>query len=155
MDESPARYFHIPFLERGRSVEGVDCWGLIVLIYREQFGITLPPYADSYETTSRVSADAMAATVEHEKAEHWRAVAEADACFPDAILLRLWNRPMHVGVVIERGRFLHAIEGVGVCVERYKDRQWINRVLGFYRHRAMDNARYDHRHISHQHDRPG
>jgi cell wall-associated NlpC family hydrolase len=36
------RYVGLPYRAGGRERDGLDCWGLIRLIYREQLGIDLP-----------------------------------------------------------------------------------------------------------------
>ena len=38
-----------PFLDKGRSYLGFDCWGLVVCGYRDVLGVSLPSY-DEYDT---------------------------------------------------------------------------------------------------------
>ena len=42
------RYVGLAFRDHGRDREGVDCWGLLSLVMREQYGVELPSYADRY-----------------------------------------------------------------------------------------------------------
>jgi cell wall-associated NlpC family hydrolase len=46
---------------------------------------------------------------------------------------RIIDRPCHVGVMVDTGHFLHAMEGVGPSLERLKNPRWRPRVVGFYR----------------------
>ena len=41
-------YIEIPFMAHGRDKNGLDCWGLIWLTYKEQRGIILPSYDEVY-----------------------------------------------------------------------------------------------------------
>ncbi len=137
-------YSDIPFVEHGRDHSGCDCYGLLILLFKEQFGIDLPPY---YSGSSRHDAVAIAALIEPERSR-WLEVKEADAMPGDVVLLKIWNQPMHVGMIFAPGRMIHAIQDVGVCVGRLDDKEWRDRKLGFYRHeklwRAQDNrANYD------------
>lgn len=132
-DLSP--YVGLEFVEHGRSREGIDCWGLVVLLYRDLLGIKLPAYDTGYSHTGREDGDSIAAIIDRHRPEWWP-IAEGSEQFGDLINLKIWDRPMHIGFVFERGRMLHAIAGVGSCVGRYNDREWRlpNKVVGFYRH---------------------
>ncbi|HOS41942.1 MAG TPA: NlpC/P60 family protein [Spirochaetota bacterium] len=126
------RYIDIPFAERGRSRAGVDCWGLVCLVYREEYGIELPDYlGDDYTTTD---GPLVSGLIARHKAESWWPLAPGMEAEGDVILLRMRGLPSHVGLVIRSGRMLHVERGRNVCVERYWGPMWNKRVMGCYRH---------------------
>ena len=45
-----AKYIGIPYSDRGRGDDAVDCWGLAQRVLREQFGVIVPDYAEYYST---------------------------------------------------------------------------------------------------------
>lgn len=69
------RYIGLPFLDHGRDRAGLDCWGLVRLVFSEQFNIGLPAFIGEYNTTADIHA--IAALVERE-ALLWREVAPSD-----------------------------------------------------------------------------
>lgn len=125
------RYIGIPFRDLGRTRDGVDCWGLLTLVYQERFGRVLPAYLGEYQ--SAVDKGAIPALVDRER-QAWTMVDPADIAEGDVVLLRMWGLPFHVGVVVCQGRFLHCLRGVGTALEAYDTPLWRNRVLGFYRY---------------------
>ena len=124
------KYVKIPFVEKGRSEEGVDCWGLVQLIYRNELGIELPSYLECYETTN--DRDELAAVISDERACKWESPEEPKEF--DVVILRMRGVPMHVGVVTKRGYMIHCARGIGTSLERPDSMRWNNNVMGFARY---------------------
>lgn len=132
--EWASAYADIPFVERGRDRDGVDCWGLVRLILREQFGIGCDSYDDEYISTCEK--EHLAEITERERGKWWSVTAEDVRC-GDVVLLALAGYPCHVGIVVGDGMMLNARSGVGVALESYKRPFWNRRLRGFYRHGKM------------------
>ena len=132
------RAISVPFVDGGRGWDGWDCWGLVRMAYAELRGVELPMHSDDHSGVRdfRRLAELMEA---ERQLESWTAVDEKDAQPLDVALLRLRNRPMHVGVAIGQGRFIHAEEDAGTAIERWNRPPWrgvgIDRVEGFYAYR--------------------
>lgn len=126
------RYVGLPFAPLGRDRHGLDCYGLLALVYREQFGIILPEY--SYPGTLERGA---VATVADEAAagECWQPTPSPAP--GDAVLLALLALPVHCAIVVGDGYMLHALARANSCIERYNGPLWQRRIVGFYRHRDM------------------
>lgn len=123
----------IPFAEKGRGLDGFDCWGLVQYVYARELKIQLPGYEWIYQNTITDCRDISAAVL-NQSAEHWQKVEQKDAQQFDVIIMRMRGLPMHVGIVTRAGRMLHCIDGIGVSHESYVNVRWQNRILGFVRH---------------------
>ena len=123
-------YIGIPFLKNGNDREGCDCWKLIVMVYREQLGIDLPDYAEIFVDDSLASLRRVARTMKEERLK-WRQVQTPIPY--DVILLRIDGLVCHAGLVIDRRRMLHIMDGTDSTVEEFTGLQWKQRVDGFYR----------------------
>lgn len=126
-------YIGLPFKEHGRDRKGVDCWGLVRLVMAEQFDISLPSYATHYDSTTRE--DQLAPLIEEER-KWWIPIKPDDARLGDVVVLRMRGQPIHVSLVIEPGRMLHAEIGIGSVLDSYQNARWSLRVTGFYRYGA-------------------
>lgn len=129
---SLADYLAFPYASKGRCAsEGVDCWGLVRIFYAEQFGIELPAHDERYlHSDSRGEVAALAAD---EIAIRWRRISAPQ--YGDVVTLTLAARPFHVGVVLNEGRFLHALDSrVNTVIDRLDGPMWGRRIEGFYRH---------------------
>jgi len=126
-------YIGIPYQLHGTTREGLDCWGLPCLWYREQYGVDLPTFGDRYGRELGAAERAHIAGVIRGESAQWRQVRSGDEQRGDLVLFRVLTEESHIGIVIEPGRFLHARQGVDSCVERYDSPTWARRVVSFYR----------------------
>jgi cell wall-associated NlpC family hydrolase len=52
----------------------------------------------------------------------------------DLVLMRVVGFNSHIGLVLEKGNFLHMWKGAGVVVERLTGPEWRHRIEGYYRY---------------------
>lgn len=135
-DDIPAwvgRYVGLDFKEGGRSrEEGVDCWGLVRLVYAERLGIYLPGLDGEYRGVD--DSEAIGRIVAHQRdfSRRWRPIPVDERAVGDVALLRVLGGA-HVGVLVSRTRMLHAQLGTASCVERLDSRFWAPRLEGAFR----------------------
>lgn len=122
-----AKYVGIPFVDHGRDATGCDCWGLVRLIYKNEFDIDLPDLGPLYGCTT--DKDGMKRVYEDQLVK-WSKVKKPQ--IGDVVLLRIKGLPVHVGVMVDKGVMLHAERGIDSVVERVENSLWRNRVEGFY-----------------------
>ena len=120
----------VPFLDKGRTREGLDCWGICVLAYAEVYGIELASLDWRYKGTSKP--EALEEVVRREQETSWRQVAEPQP--GDVVVFRVGGHPSHIGLVLGDGLMLHIGEGFEAAVERYGSLMWGKRVADFWRH---------------------
>lgn len=124
-------YIRIPFLERGRTREGADCWGLVKIVYEERLGVVLPELTDYEHTKDKKSIP----KIIKEESSHWSKVPLGSEREYDVAVFRMCGLAMHVGVVVKQGVMLHCERGSGTYVSEYlTEMQWSRRLEGFYRH---------------------
>lgn len=121
-------YIGIPYAEKGRDRSGLDCWGLVRLVYKDQFDYELPSFVEDYESDNSPRISELIAIGK----ENWSKVTQPQV--GDVILLRISGLFMHVGVVISPNEFLHVREGRDSVIERFDSPMWRHRVEGFYKY---------------------
>lgn len=95
------KYIGIPYVEKACGFDGVDCWQLVRLLYRHEFGEEIPDL-DNYDVRSP-SPDIVASLDGH----GWRAVEEPTV--GDVVLFDLsrYGAPDHIGIYVGNDRVLH------------------------------------------------
>ncbi len=115
-----------PFLEGARGPEAYDCWGLLQAVLRRMGHNPTDFPSDPALLLQAVS-------------DEWQPLDREPIEPGDGILLRstIARYVWHVGVVVSPGRYLHARESVGACVERFDTPAVRRRTAGFYRYRGL------------------
>lgn len=118
-----ANYIGIPFEYGGRDRKSLDCYGLVMLIYKEIHNITLP------DVDSPCFIPDIAKAIVAEKPK-WTACELEEGC---TILFSIKGYGSHVGYYIGNDRMIHTWEGTkGVVIERLSF-SWQNRIVGIYK----------------------
>jgi cell wall-associated NlpC family hydrolase len=120
----------VPYLDRGRTLDGADCWGLACIILKEFFKIKLPALNGDYDS------------VEELEGVHQTYMAKKDLFDPisfdnrapgDLIVMRVKGLPVHVGVILDQTFMIHTLPGHQSVRERYQAPTWAKRIEGVYR----------------------
>lgn len=147
-------YVGIGWRERGRDrAAGLDCWGLVQLVYAERYGILLPSHHDGYDGSQDRLGVAALMNGEIAKADRWARLDDHDGRVGDLVLLRIGGELGHVGVLVGTCHLLHAQYGTESCIERLDLGVWSKRRAGLARYvgpvrvlgrpRPMEPARID------------
>lgn len=134
-----AKFVGLPWAEKGRAREGVDCWGLCHLVYAEALGVTLPSYVDQYACVAE-RAEIAALMSSDSLRWPWAEVPLEDAREFDIALFSRAGLQSHVGIVIAAGRMLHIDSERHSCIETYLAGRWRPRLIGIYRHAEVPHG---------------
>ncbi|NCM96157.1 MAG: C40 family peptidase [Rhodobacterales bacterium] len=125
-----SRYVGIPFLDRGRTRAGCDCWGLARLIYSDELSIELPSYAEAYASAGETAE--LAALIDVERRGPWTPVDQIAAF--DLLLFRRGAHQSHIGIAIGARAFIHMQSGDHAKVEPMTRPRFAGRFVGAFRH---------------------
>ncbi len=112
MNRVIANFLGSPYSRGGTSRAGIDCSGLMYVIYRDYDGTRLPLSTEAlYRLNDRVEFD--------------------DLSYGDLIFFRLSGRQVsHVGMYLENYKFVHASESRGVVVDDLTDEYYATSYAG-------------------------
>lgn len=107
-------YLGRPWIPGGRGPAAFDCWGLLVHVYREHYGWTVPAHIGHHAEDVREN---LRLFREEAAAARWRSLDKTEAPVDgDAVAMSMGRRFHHVGVFLDLdgGLVLHPMQGKGV-----------------------------------------
>lgn len=117
-----SKYIGIPFKYGGRTYKELDCYGLVMLLYKDLHGIEIP------DVISPTFLKAIESLVSEEK-QKWQPSELVEGA---VIIFSIRGYGAHVGYYIGEDKFIHCWEGTnGVTIERISF-SWKHRILGVY-----------------------
>jgi len=131
-----SKYIGIPFEDKGRTIDGLDCWGLLWLIFKEQFNIEIPTFLDEYPTATNFP---QIGKLIGDNIYTWIEIERDIRKVGDVILLRLFGYPVHVGILVNKQQMIHVFKGTNTCLQRINSIVWKKRIQGIYRHPNLAN----------------
>ncbi len=139
--EWAGKYVGIPWLTNGRGPEGYDCWGLVRMIAKDQFGWDWPSYDETY-TQGAEADDKSVEDVRESEDSPWQRLDNPDDPLEkkvigiqtgDVIWLRHRSHVVHMGLMLDARRFIHVSMSTDSVISQVDHILWKNRVVGFYR----------------------
>lgn len=110
-----AEYIGIPFVNRGRDRAGVDCWGLVHIVYKEVFEIDIPSYTEFYKDWRQCKH--LGALIE-KNLPNWEIINDKGQV-GDVRLITVKGYPSHVGIVVARNKMLHIEKNINASLEEF------------------------------------
>ena len=128
-----AKYIGLPYAPNGRSKAGVDCWGLLVLVYAAEWGIVLPDIPG----ISQVPTHLQGIILEKEAVRDWWEIAlPFDGC---AVAMTKQSTIHHVGIwaEIDGGKVIHCVPHQNVVADTLRNLRLRGyRQAQFYKHKS-------------------
>ncbi len=113
------KYIGIPFKSNGRDFSGVDCYGIVILVYKEERHISL--WDTSNYNICDYTKDNFFLSKYH---ENWDVLDEEDLQELDVLLFtadpNLPNIPTHIALYIGENKMLHCMSSTPVYISKFK-----------------------------------
>lgn len=118
----------VPFVDRGRDLNGLDCWGLVMVVMKK-FGYDYPDFDISCKDSQSASDSRKNSFLENKfrlvKAQPGSVVGlYLDRTAPTLVA--------HFGVCLDHRKFIHILETRGVLVSDLQHPFFKNIIAGYY-----------------------
>lgn len=120
----------IPYLPKGRTRAGFDCWGICLAFAHEELGVELPEY---FYDEAHILEHACNHIGREVQLPRWTPVVPHDVERGDILIFRIMGIETHCGIALGEGDFLHSLAGRASCVESLAHANWEHRCTGAYR----------------------
>lgn len=130
-----SKYIGTPYVKYGRDIEtGLDCYGLIVHIYKQEFNLELDPLTNL--TTQQGFKSASERLRKTDIYKEFEPVLH-EMKLGDIILISFAGNPLHVGMAIDNNRMIHSNENIDCVIEDIRGTLWQNRIHKILRHPSL------------------
>lgn len=121
------KYIGIPFKDGGRDFNGLDCWGLVRLVWKEERGILMPDMGDEYSSAFE-RGDVCGLFGKYTR-QDWNVDVTKEMRKPlDVLVFSFGTLELHAGLWVGEGEMLHVMKGMETAVERYDQAKWAKRL---------------------------
>ena len=121
-------YIGIPFLSRGRTKYGLDCWGLVAMILKEQYDIIVPDLLEYNDALNRSeTSEVININTPLVAGEKLTNPVEGSV-----VVLSAGGLSAHVGLVIGGNMIIHTTKETGVLIEPLSSPRIKKRIKGYY-----------------------
>lgn len=132
------KYIGIPFKNGGRSLKGIDCYGLIWLIYKNELGIELPDFMDlCYTQGWYKDSNIIEENIDSKK---WIRVYPPFRKFDGLLFYDTSNSDIasHIGMVVDNKKFIHITHRTKSMIS-VLDNRWNKILYGGMRYNGLSN----------------
>ena len=98
----------VPYRNGGQSRRGIDCSAFVQLTYQQKFGLELPRTTDQQANLGGL-------------------ITNSGLRPGDLIFFKTGWRDRHIGIYLEKYRFIHVSTTVGVTISKMTDPYWYER----------------------------
>lgn len=128
------KYIGIPFKDKGRDINGIDCWGLARLVYKQEYNIDLPSFSSDYEANDNLRMQDLIAQYK----EGWEKIeTPIEGCL---VLFNIMGSETHIGVAVSDTHFIHTRDGMDSAIESFDSFKWNKRISGYYKYSENKNS---------------
>lgn len=133
MREFTSKIIGTPFKDGGRNWGGLDCYGLVVLCFRECLDIDLPSYG---ETSALDLAKVAGIVAQDSMVEPWVHVVGEKKEF-DVVVMHRRRDPIHIGIMATPTEIIHIEEKISAVMIPINHPTIRFRYPAFFRHREL------------------
>lgn len=109
----------------GREYNDYNCFDLVKEFYKDNFSIEIKNYFEGGPVPDRAAVSSLIISNKGDFVEVQNPV------FGDIVVIKLYGIECHIGVVVDKGMFLHSTRGVGSNMERLE--RYKKLIAGYYR----------------------
>jgi cell wall-associated NlpC family hydrolase len=122
------KYLGVPYKNRGRDTNGLDCWGLVLCVYKDIFGIDLPDL-ENYEVDWSYKGNNY---IMERYTNEWVRVEKPQEL--DVVLMKNGRGiTNHAGIMLDSINFIQCSKA-GVTIAKITDKRIDRRIEGFFRY---------------------